>query len=72
MNNSIKSFSASSDHILVIDEYGNLWAWGCNDEGQLGNGGVSNASYFWDGNNYPIQTIPVQVKAGIKEVLLII
>ena len=48
------SSSVGSTHTLAIDTNGNLWAWGNNREGQLGNGGTTNSN------------IPIQVKSGTK------
>ncbi|MCL2556286.1 MAG: hypothetical protein FWE03_04650 [Firmicutes bacterium] len=47
MNNSkIEIISSGDLHSLAIDEYGNLWAWGSNQAGQLGDGmgGMGNFS----------------------------
>jgi len=46
--------SGGNGHSLQIDSDGNLWAWGLNDGGQLGDGTTTD------------KTSPVQVKAGTK------
>ena len=54
-----KSISAGANfnmHFFAIDEIGNLWAWGNNGSGQLGN----NSSIIVD------KSAPVQIKAGTK------
>ena len=33
-----KEISAGRTHSLALDEEGNIWSWGSNDDGQLGNG----------------------------------
>lgn len=48
------AISAGVFHCLAIDTSGNLWAWGCNSSGQIGNGSETNA------------TSPVQIKSGTK------
>ncbi|MCL2556140.1 MAG: hypothetical protein FWE03_03870 [Firmicutes bacterium] len=43
MNNArIVSVAAGWEHNLAIDEFGNLWAWGQNDRGQLGDATTTN------------------------------
>ena len=42
------------NHSLAIDENGNLWSWGYNEDGQLGDGTTEN------------KTSPVQIKSGTK------
>ncbi len=32
----IQQIAAGNDHSLALDDQGTLWAWGKNDEGQLG------------------------------------
>ena len=49
-----KEISAGDVHSLGIDEQGNLWAWGSNSSGQLGNGTTTNSS------------IPIKIKEGTK------
>ncbi len=49
-----KEIAAGMYQTLAIDESGNLWSWGLNNNGQLGNGGEV------DVNN------PVQIKPGTK------
>ncbi|MCL2556127.1 MAG: hypothetical protein FWE03_03785 [Firmicutes bacterium] len=34
-NNRIVSVSAGENHVLALDEYGNVWGWGYNEFGQL-------------------------------------
>ncbi|MCL2862076.1 MAG: hypothetical protein FWE22_06670 [Firmicutes bacterium] len=41
MNNArIEYISSGFTHSLAIDEFGNLWAWGWNEDGQLGDGTI--------------------------------
>ena len=49
-----KKISAGCDHSLAIDELGNLWAWGRNDIGLVGDGTKEDRSR------------PVQIKEGTK------
>lgn len=46
--------AAGTDHNLALDSGGNLWAWGRNDNGQVGNGTTDNV------------TKPVQIMRGHK------
>ena len=36
----IVSITAGSYHTLAIDEDGDLWSWGYNEYGQIGNGSI--------------------------------
>ena len=50
----IVSCSAGAFHTLAIDESGNLWTWGNNSHGQLGDGTTQD------------KYIPVQIKPATK------
>lgn len=50
----IVDISAGTDHNLALDQDGNLWAWGRNDYGQLGNGTTTNSN------------VPIQILRGNK------
>ncbi|WP_167569103.1 RCC1 domain-containing protein [Brevibacillus migulae] len=39
-----KAVSAGYNHTLAVDEKGNIWAWGSNEYGQLGNGGTADSN----------------------------
>lgn len=32
----IKALASGGDHVLALDQKGNIWAWGCGEQGQLG------------------------------------
>jgi len=49
-----KKINAGNNHSLIIDLSGNLWAWGNNSYGQLGDGTTTR------------RTSPVQIKSGTK------
>ena len=49
-----QAISAGDSHSLAIDEAGNLWAWGDNGSGQLGDGSIENKS------------TPVQIRPEVK------
>lgn len=44
--------SAGERHNLAIDSSGNIWAWGSNNKGQLGNGSTTNSN------------VPIQITTG--------
>ena len=48
------TISGGGAHSLAIDENGQLWSWGYNNSGQLGNGDTTE------------KTIPIKVKEGTK------
>ncbi len=50
----ITSISAGTNHNLALDQYGNLWAWGNNSAGQLGDGTKTNSN------------VPIQIMKGHK------
>jgi alpha-tubulin suppressor-like RCC1 family protein len=50
-------FATSTRHCLALDESGNVWAWGYNINGQLGNGNNSN-------QNSPVQISRVSFATG--------
>ena len=50
----IVDIAAGTDHNLALDQQGNLWAWGRNDYGQVGNGTTID------------QPTPVQIMRGHK------
>ena len=70
------TISAGSNHTAVIDENGDLWVWGSNWQGQIGNGGqgdVTISEPFGDGNpehiiTYKLQTTPVKVRSDVISV----
>ncbi len=43
-NCEIVQVAAGTDHNLALDKDGNLWAWGRNDHGQLGDGTTTNSN----------------------------
>ena len=49
------SVVSKGDHSLAVNIYGEVWAWGLNDEGQLGDGTTYNRSY------------PTQVMLEVKD-----
>lgn len=53
-NCEIVQVAAGTDHNLALDKDGNLWAWGRNDHGQLGDGTTTNSN------------VPIQIKKGHK------
>ena len=53
-NLKIVDIAAGTDHNLALDQYGNLWAWGRNDFGQLGDGTKTNSN------------VPIQIMKGHK------
>ncbi|MCL2861073.1 MAG: hypothetical protein FWE22_01515 [Firmicutes bacterium] len=57
-NNEIVEVSVGNRNALAIDIYGNLWAWGCNSDGRLGNGQNQNISIG--------VSMPVLIKTGVK------
>jgi len=62
----ITAISAGSRHSMALDENGNIWTWGDNAFGQLGNGSVDDA-------HSPIQvpslTAVVDIAAGYRHTL---
>jgi hypothetical protein len=52
-------YTGGSEHVLALDEDGNVWAWGLNDWRQLGNGGECDPDF--DGN---AKFTPARVKTG--------
>jgi hypothetical protein len=42
----IVAISAGRGHVLALDKFGYVWAWGVNDSGQVGNGGVGDCVYY--------------------------
>jgi len=57
----IVAVSAGASHTLAIDNQGNVWAWGANGSGQLGNGDSTGAA----------QAYPVQVTAVANAVAVV-
>ena len=49
-----KAISAGFGYSIAIDESGNLWTWGENNCGQLGNNSTTNS------------LVPIQIKNGTK------
>ena len=40
----IKDVSVGCEHVVVLDQQSNVWTWGTNTDGQLGNG-TNNPNY---------------------------
>ena len=59
---SVKSLGGRGYHSLALKTNGTVWTWGCNRNGQLGDGGIYN------GINTPVQVIglinPVSISGG--------
>ncbi len=60
----ISKISASNHISFAIDTSGNLWSWGWQKNGSLGNGGASNAT---NGSNL-VQTTPLKIASNMAEV----
>jgi hypothetical protein len=61
--------SAGQRHALALDESGNMWAWGNNETGQLGNNSTNDSSVpikvtVVDGNGVPFQFSSVEAGYG--------
>ncbi|MCM1439913.1 MAG: hypothetical protein NC131_12030, partial [Roseburia sp.] len=62
----IVSVAAGDDHVLALDQYGNVYAWGDNRKGQLGTTrDMANQEYFSPGNesivlNETFQVVPMR------------
>lgn len=41
----VKAFAAGLDHVLVMNDLGEIWGWGYNGYGQLGNGATVDINY---------------------------
>lgn len=57
----VATVSCGYGHTAAVKLDGNLWMWGANSRGQLGNGGGGNNEY----RKLPIQTVPVKVMEGV-------
>ena len=55
--------ASSEDFSLAIGSDGNVYSWGIDDEGQLGNGTISS-QYFWPTPN------PVQLPSGVTAIAI--
>ncbi|MCL2173995.1 IPT/TIG domain-containing protein, partial [Candidatus Saccharibacteria bacterium] len=59
------SVTAGTNHVLAIDEFGELWTWGNNTNGQLGNNNTTSlpTSLSADSTN-PLHSLRFQATAG--------
>lgn len=74
----VASVSCGQFHTAAIKTDGSLWMWGQNYEGQLGNGGIGNATHeeyvrgasgqIIDTIKYPYQSTPVKVMDNVLAV----
>jgi len=60
----VASVSAGDGYTMVIKNDGTLWAWGCNDVGQLGNGGEGDTVM----DEFVIQANPVKIMDNVASV----
>ncbi len=65
---SVKSLGGRGYHSLALKTDGTVWAWGCNRDGQLGNGAVYNNGNngINQGTNTPVQVIGLTNPACIS------
>lgn len=61
-NVKFSSVSAGQQFSVAIDVDGNIWAWGINENGEIGNGEMGGGDYV----NITRQTTPVKVSENIK------
>ncbi len=60
--------STSGNHVAVIDKNGDLWTWGSNQYGEIGNSGAGNGTATFIDTRYPMQTTPVKVLSNVVSV----
>lgn len=64
--------SAGNNHTAVIDAQNNLWVWGSNRFGEIGNNGQGDQikKHFYSNGEktYPVQTRPVMVMSNVTSV----
>ncbi len=68
----IVDIAAGGSHVLAIDSTGNIWAWGYNYYGQLGDGTIANrttAVQVWDASTKGVVTA---VSAGLDHSLALV
>lgn len=41
----VKKIACGRDHAMLLDINGNIWSWGCNNDGQLGSGNTNSRNY---------------------------
>jgi alpha-tubulin suppressor-like RCC1 family protein len=68
----IRQVAAGFGHMVALDEQGQVWAWGCNTYGQIGNGTVGRGT----GANLTPSAVPGmtavrQVAAGYRHTLIL-